>query len=497
VLLGNGDGTLQSATLYTNPVYGLGAVFAGDFDGNGTIDLLVPTNGALFLMQGNGNGTFGNPARVGPANISAGYSAVSDYTGDGIADIVTGGSSALYLLAGAGGGGFSGGLFSQPISLLSEPRAAELNGDGKADVVALDAGQGRLAIFLGGAIPDLTVTVTNPGGFTQGQSGAAYQLTVKNVGDFPTSGPVGLSHTLPAGFTATAISGDGWSCVLATLTCSRSDALAPAASYPPVTITVNIGSNITGPVSSGTSVSGGGDQASSNNNIGFNGTARLATTTTMAASPSPTQLGNQVILTATTTAGATGQIAFYDGPVHLGTRTMSGNQASLTTRMLPSGTRRLTARYLGDANYGPSTSAPWNEVVTVLATNGFSKPQNYRVRTYIQPAVADFNGDGKADVINYSDYGKLTVHMGNGDSAVTFQPPVTTTIPNCCSAFRLGDFNGDGKLARLERRWAAGFDRLWKLEWLCDCFWRQLPQLAGHLHTQQRFYCRAAGPVHR
>ncbi len=49
-----------------------------------------------------------------------------------------------------------------------------------------------------------------------------------------------VSDTLPAGLTATAISGTGWSCTLSTLTCTRSDALAAGAIYPPITVTVNV-----------------------------------------------------------------------------------------------------------------------------------------------------------------------------------------------------------------------------------------------------------------
>src|SRR5438034_6604389 len=84
--------------------------------------------------------------------------------------------------------------------------------------------------------PDLTVTKSHTGNFTQGQLGATYTITATNSGSAPTSGTVTVTDTLPAGLTATAISGTGWTCVLGTLTCTRSDALLAGATYPAITL---------------------------------------------------------------------------------------------------------------------------------------------------------------------------------------------------------------------------------------------------------------------
>jgi uncharacterized repeat protein (TIGR01451 family) len=93
------------------------------------------------------------------------------------------------------------------------------------------------------AVPDLTITKSHTGSFQQGGTGS-YTLRVNNIGPGPTSGTVTVSDTLPAGLTATAISGTGWSCTLASRTCTRSDALAAGATYPPVTVTVNVANNL-------------------------------------------------------------------------------------------------------------------------------------------------------------------------------------------------------------------------------------------------------------
>ena len=68
-----------------------------------------------------------------------------------------------------------------------------------------------------------------------------------------------VTDTLPAGLTATAISGTGWSCVLGTLTCTRSDVLAANASYPNITLTVNVANNAPANVINSVTVTGGGD----------------------------------------------------------------------------------------------------------------------------------------------------------------------------------------------------------------------------------------------
>ena len=109
--------------------------------------------------------------------------------------------------------------------------------------------------------PDLKPALSHAGNFTQGQTGATYTLTVKNVGGKTTVGTVTVTDPLPAGLTATAAGGTGWTCVLGPpVSCTRSDGLAPEASYPSITLTVNVASDAPGQVTNTATVSGGGDQ---------------------------------------------------------------------------------------------------------------------------------------------------------------------------------------------------------------------------------------------
>jgi len=96
---------------------------------------------------------------------------------------------------------------------------------------------------LAAAVSDITIRKSHAGNFRQGDTGDTYTLTVTNVGQGPTTGAVTVIDTLPAGLTATDIGGPGWNCTLTTLTCTRSDALAAGASYPVITVTVNVANN--------------------------------------------------------------------------------------------------------------------------------------------------------------------------------------------------------------------------------------------------------------
>jgi hypothetical protein len=88
--------------------------------------------------------------------------------------------------------------------------------------------------------PDLTLAVSHTGTFSQGDVGDTFTIVVSNVGTGASAGMVSVINTLPAGLSATAISGAGWTANLSTLTCTRSDALSVGSNYPPIVVTVNV-----------------------------------------------------------------------------------------------------------------------------------------------------------------------------------------------------------------------------------------------------------------
>ncbi|GEM_PF-3278744 len=106
--------------------------------------------------------------------------------------------------------------------------------------------------------PNVVIHKNHTGVFREGDTGKTYTLIVSNVGTAATSGMVTVSDTLPPGLTATAISGSGWTCVLGTLVCTRTDALAAGSSFSPITVTVNVAANAAPSVANTATVSVGG-----------------------------------------------------------------------------------------------------------------------------------------------------------------------------------------------------------------------------------------------
>jgi uncharacterized repeat protein (TIGR01451 family) len=113
---------------------------------------------------------------------------------------------------------------------------------------------------------DLTLAKTHPeGGVILPGQPVTFTVKVTNVGGSPTSGTVTVTEAPPAGLTVTALSGSGWTCTVATRTCTRADALAATASYPDITVTANIAANAVGTLVNSAVVSGGGDSNPGNN----------------------------------------------------------------------------------------------------------------------------------------------------------------------------------------------------------------------------------------
>ena len=114
---------------------------------------------------------------------------------------------------------------------------------------------------------DLSVAQTASAGFQAGEAGS-YTITVSNGGTGATAGLVSYEGTLPAGLTATGLSGTGWTITQgtgSTVTATRSDALPAGQSYPELTLNVSIATNAPLSVTTTARVSGGGDHSAGNN----------------------------------------------------------------------------------------------------------------------------------------------------------------------------------------------------------------------------------------
>ena len=125
-------------------------------------------------------------------------------------------------------------------------------------------------------LPDLSVTKTHTGNFSQGQIGASYLVTVNNAsaGDKLDTENVTVTDTAPTGLTITAMSGSGWTCTTLPI-CTRSDVLAGGASYPPMTVTVTVAANATSPLVNSVAVTSTAGESDVTNNSASDSTIIL------------------------------------------------------------------------------------------------------------------------------------------------------------------------------------------------------------------------------
>jgi uncharacterized repeat protein (TIGR01451 family) len=149
-------------------------------------------------------------------------------------------------------------------SATSGDNSATVSGGGDTTCPVAARCTGSVPVPLGGNA-DLTIAKSHTGDFTPGQIGASYSIVVSNIGSTSTDAPVSVSDTLPTGLTATAIAGSGWTCSLAPLACNRADFLDAGASWPPITVTVNVADEVAEQVINVATVSGGGDDTPLNN----------------------------------------------------------------------------------------------------------------------------------------------------------------------------------------------------------------------------------------
>src|SRR2546426_457828 len=156
VLLGNGDGTFQAAVSYragSGPT-GSGASYlaSGDFNGDGKLDLVVAnrSSGNVSVLLGNGDGTFQSAVNY-DAGIYPQSVAVADFNGDGKLDFAVANfhSGNVSVLLGKGDG-----TFQTPINYdaADDPHSVavgDFNGDGKADLAVANLASSNVSVLLG------------------------------------------------------------------------------------------------------------------------------------------------------------------------------------------------------------------------------------------------------------------------------------------------------------------------------------------------------------
>ena len=158
VLLGQaGGGFLTLSPRALSPVNNFSSVALADLNGDAKLDLAVTNYGSspgdpgtVLVLLGNGNGTFGSPT-VYPTGTNSSSVAIGDLKGDGRLDlaVANAGSNTVSVLLGNGTGGFSA---ATPYATGLGPDSVaigDLNGDGRLDLAVANHDSNTVSVLLG------------------------------------------------------------------------------------------------------------------------------------------------------------------------------------------------------------------------------------------------------------------------------------------------------------------------------------------------------------
>ena len=520
ILLGNGDGTFtwQAANPAVGPPTGNGPenVVVADFNGDGKADLAVPNyeDGTVTILLGNGDGTF-TPTATSPATGNGPVSvAIGDFNGDGIPDLAVMNQGygaetevtpliSVTVFLGNGDGTFrfaaSPALEGEPDTCCQGIVAADFNGDGKPDLAAVNipydtvwvlltqwtqtATASASGIFPVGPGPDL-VEASYPGdsNYSSSISGSTIlfnppktttTLAVSSGGTPVTSVASGslvtLTATVMAGSTAVK-TGQVKFCDATTAYCTDIHLLGAAQLTSGGTAELQLVPAIGSHSYKAVFVGANADAASSSSDSALTVTGKYPTTTTITMGG---VAGDYTLAAAVAGVGGTtsptGTVSFLDtsdGNYLLETAALATSPAELgflnssnpAAGSLP--TSIAVADFNGDGKADlavansvsstcPTVPCPESDTVTILLGNGDGTFTATPVSpaTGAQPlsiAVGDFNGDGKPDLaVANSGSNTVTILLGNGDG--TFTRAASPATGNTPEFVAVGDFNGDGK----------------------------------------------------
>lgn len=363
VLQGNGDGTFRAAQSYDSGGADSRSVAVADVNGDLNLDIIIAgtcvsssncTSGAATVLLGNGDGTFQTAKSYG-GQYSSGV-AVADVNGDGKLDVLVS-SGNVGVLLGNGDGTFQEAQ-SYATANVNTIATGDINQDGWPDVLLSTycyhgdycMHKGVQVLLNGGGIFEKVQTFSSGG---KSSTAIAVQDVSRDgkldliVANYCHNGNV--RDECGGGVIGVLLGkGDGTFQKIQRYESGSSHALAIAVG----------------------DVNGDGkeDLLVANGDVGvLLGTAQFATTTNLRSSLNPSVYGQSVSLVSTVSSFGsnvpTGTVMFQNGSKVLGKVTLNAGRAALTTAKLPAGTLSITAMYQGDSDDAKSTSAAVVQVV--------------------------------------------------------------------------------------------------------------------------------------
>ncbi len=383
VLVSKGDGTFKQVQSQ-NPGYA-SAVAVGDFNRDGKLDTIFVANG-VYLSLGNGDGSFQTPVAISNASNQYGSPLlVGDFNHDHKLDIAMTG---VWVMLGNGDGTFKDPILSssgaQPLAVF------DFNGDGEPDLAALtvNTSPNSVAILLGngnGSFMD-TTTVT------------------------AASTPYGTGGTVAADF-----NGDG-----------KLDLAVAEGNYPNGQVSVELGKG-----------------------NGTFGQPIVSALSTNATNP-------LFMLAADFNGDGKSDLAILDSNTSGFEVVLGGGDGTFGPPVFTPLSFATVNFAAADFNHDGKADLVINDSnslsMNVYLSNGdgtFKPGAQYIVYPNSIVTVADVNGDGNPDlvVVPATGYGSpysLLVFLGKGDG--TFKNPIFGPIDMYNSQAAVADFNGDGKL---------------------------------------------------
>ncbi|HTT21305.1 MAG TPA: FG-GAP-like repeat-containing protein [Candidatus Sulfotelmatobacter sp.] len=383
ILLGNGNGSLQSPTFCGGGFSGASGIVVGDLNRDGHLDVAIASWDGATVFLGSGAGTFSTAVSY---YVPFGNSiAIGDFNGDKNLDLaVTDQSdSTVYVLLGKSNGtfqpavGYTTDWYSQSVVV------ADFNGDGHLDLAVGNIRGAQGTVVLGNGDGTLRAAYS-----TDFSSNVTYGLT---AADFNNDGNVDVAFATAAGIDL---------------------ALGSVHGILGNRVNVSVGPSVAAIYVASADLNQDGKVDLIASTSGFAGTNQLA----VLLGKGTGKFGAPLYYPTGNTSGA--------GPVEVADINGDGKPDLLVSS--PDGSFNVL---LGNGN---GTFKPAN------VTPGATGAAGYFV-------TGDFNHDGKLDVA-IDDYPGSTVKvlLGNGDG--TFKSPISTSSLSYPQAIAAGDLNKDGKL---------------------------------------------------